>query len=98
MTWSSSASPKSSSSSSSFASSMAKGVRSIKAAALTACSMGIADSLPYSGTFKAHLVGSRLVLIVRVELVLDVKVGELDEPTRLDFDKDLRKVGVSNDS
>jgi len=39
--------------------------------------------------------GSRLA---SVELEVEVKVAELDESTRLDFDKDLRNIGVSNDS
>jgi len=38
------------------------------------------------------------VLTVSVELVMEAKVVEPDEPIRLDFDKDLRKVGVSKDS
>ena len=76
---------------------MAKGVRSIKVAALTACNIGIADRPPDSGTLREDF-GSRLVSTVSVELEVEAKVAEPDESTRLDLDKDLRNVGVSNDS
>jgi hypothetical protein len=58
----------------------------------------MADRLPGSGVLRADFDGSRPVLTVNVELDFEAKVAELDELARLDFDNDLRNVGVSNDS
>jgi len=78
---------------------MANGVRSIKAATLTAWSMGIADKVPLSGTFGRDFVeGSSVVLTESDDDDDGASVEEFVVPVRLGLESDLRSVGVSKDS
>jgi len=60
--------------------------------------MGIADRLPESGIFDVDFGGSKFVSTLKFGVAVVGSVAVVAESERFDFERDLRSVGVSNDS
>lgn len=70
----------------------------MRAAALTACNMGIADRLAESGMTDIDFGGSTVVSTLSFGVVVVESVAVLAVSERFGFERVLRSVGVSNDS